>query len=119
MSLMCNAGFIKWLREVINPQAMPGNSVCLGDYSKDGMTEYNYPKEFVVNGDNYRWSIGSSHTRGRSMSNHYEIWFHGKAFSGHKRIATGDLTKTKLRSGFKVIYNFYLVEDEPSSNITA
>ena len=106
---MNNAGFIKWLREVINPQAVPnGNSVCLDDFSKDGMTAYSYPIEFVVNGDEYSWTIIRYHTKRRHLCTHYEIWFHGKAFKGgHQKIATGELTKTKLKSGLKVIYNYY------------
>lgn len=105
---MADAGFVQWLREVINPQAGPGNSVCVDDYTKDGMKEYTYPIKFVVNGDSYSWSIGSNHTKGRHLCTHYELWFHGKAFNSNQRIATGSLNKSKLRAGFKVIYNFYL-----------
>lgn len=60
--------FIQWIHEVINPQANSnGNSVCLDDFSKDGMTEYSYPKEFTVNGDRYYWNISTAHTRSRSL----------------------------------------------------
>ena len=38
---------------------------------------------------------------------HYEIWFNGKAFNGSKRIATGEITLTKVRKGFREIFNFY------------
>jgi hypothetical protein len=106
---MINSEFIKWIRKVINPQAEPnGNSVCVDDYSKDGMNEYKYPKEFVVNGDTYSWSISRCHTKGRHLCTHYELWFYGIAFrTGSQKIATGNLTKTKLWSGLKVIYNYY------------
>lgn len=105
---MVKADFIKWIRDVINPQAGPGNNACVDDFSKDGMKEYSYPKEFVVNGDLYSWTIGSHHTKGRHLCTHYELWFHGKAFkTGQQKIATGSLTLTKLRAGFKIIYNYY------------
>ena len=101
--------FVKWVREVINPQASAaeGNSVCLDDYSKDGNTEYSYPKSFIVNGDSYYWTVSSWPTKGRGMSSHYELWFHGPAFVHNGRIATGDLTLGKVRKGLKQIYAFY------------
>lgn len=100
--------FIQWIREVINPQATyNGNSVCLDDFSKDGMTEYSYPKEFTVNGDRYYWNISTAHTRSRSLVTHYELWFNGKAFNGSKRIATGEITLSKVRKGLREIFDFY------------
>lgn len=100
--------FINWIREVINPQASKnGNSVCLDDYSKDGMTEYSYPKKFVVNGDEYSWDVSKAHTKNRSLTTHYELWFTGKAFNGTKRVATGELTLSKVRKGLKEIYEYY------------
>lgn len=105
---MNNADFIKWLREVINTQAGSGNNVCVDDFTKDGMREYLYPKEFTVNGDQYSWSIGLHHTKRRHLCSHYELWFHGKAFkANHQKVATGNLTMTKLRAGLKIIYNYY------------
>jgi hypothetical protein len=111
---MNNPEFVKWLRNVINPQAVPGgNSVCVDDYAKDGMSEYSYPKEFIVEGDSYRWSVSSCHTKRRHLCTHYELWFYGKAFKGGcQRISTGYLTKAKLRSGLKIIYNYYLTLKE-------
>jgi len=111
---MIDSEFIKWVREIINPQAKPnGNSVCVDDYSKDGMSEYKYPQEFVVNGDTYNWAISRRHTKGRHLCTHYELWFYGKAFrTGSQKIATGNLTKTKLRSGLKIIYNYYSASKE-------
>lgn len=100
--------FIKWIREVINPQAMSnGNSVALNDYSKDGMTEYSYPKKFIVNGDTYYWTVSSNHTKGRHLTTHYELWFYGAAFKRAKKIATGEITLSKVRKGLKEIYDFY------------
>lgn len=100
--------FIKWIREIINPQAtFNGNSVALNDYSKDGMTEYSYPKEFIVSGDNYYWNVSTTHTRNRSLVTHYELWFNGKAFKGSKRIATGEITLSKVRKGLREIFDFY------------
>lgn len=104
--------FQEFLRTVINPQAnKSGNSVSLDDYSRDGMTEYSYPKEFVVDGDTYCWWTGKRHTKYRCLCNHYELWFAGKCFAGgSQRIATGDLTKGKVRKGLKVIYKYYEFE---------
>lgn len=100
--------FINWIREVINPQANKnGNSVCLDDYSKDGMTEYSYPKTFIVNGDEYSWNVSTTHTKSRSLTTHYELWFTGKAFNETKRIATGEVTLSKVRKGLKEIYEYY------------
>lgn len=102
-------GFIQWIREVINPQVTPnGNSVALNDYSKDGITEYSYPKEFIVNGDTYYWYVSKAHTRNRSLTTHYELWFNGKAFKGSKRIATGEITLSKVRKGLREIFDFYI-----------
>jgi len=105
--------FNRWVRDVINPQAdnTRCNAVSLSDFSKDGMTEYYYPKSFAVNGDLYRWDIGSWPTRGRGMSSHYEIWFHGPAFGGGMKVATGDLTLGKIRKGLRIIYAFYGLGD--------
>lgn len=103
--------FIQWIREVINPQATSnGNSVCLDDFSKDGMTEYLYPKEFIVNGDMYCWKVSSNHTKGRHLTTHYELWFYGLAFRGGKKIATGEITLSKIRKGLKEIFDFYSSE---------
>lgn len=100
--------FIKWIREVINPQANAnGNSVMLDDFSRDGMTEYPYPKTFIVNGDTYYWNVSTAHTKSRSLTTHYELWFNGKAFNGSKRITTGEVTLSKVRKGLKEIYNYY------------
>ncbi len=100
--------FIIWIREVINPQASKnGNSICLNDYSKDGTTEYTYPRNFIVNNDEYSWTISIAHTKKRSLTTHYELWFSGKAFNGAKRIATGELTLSKIRKGLKEIYEYY------------
>ena len=100
--------FIDWIREVINTQASKnGNSVCLDDYSKDGMTEYTYPKNFIVNGDKYSWTISSKHTKKRHLTTHNELWFAGKAFKGTKKIATGELTLSKVGKGLKEIYEYY------------
>lgn len=100
--------FIKWIREVINPQAYKnGNSVSLDDFSKDGLMEYSYPKTFVVNNDVYSWDVSLAHTKGRSLCTHYELWFSGKAFQGSKKIATGTLTLGKVRKGLKAIYEYY------------
>jgi hypothetical protein len=111
---MNNTEFIKWIRDEINPQAKAnGNSVSVDDYSKDGMSEYSYPKEFFVNGDSYFWSISSRHTKGRHLCTHYELWFYGKAFKDRgQKIATGSLTKAKLRAGLKIIYNYYTASKE-------
>lgn len=104
--------FQEFVHVVISPQAdKNGNSVSLGDYSKDGMEEYPYPKKFVVDRDTYSWWMGKRHTKGRNLCNHYELWFVGKCFTGgSQRIATGDLTKSKVRKGFKVIYTYYEFE---------
>ena len=100
--------FIQWIRDVINTQATSnGNSVCLDDFSKDGMTEYSYPKKFIVNGDTYYWNISSNHTKGRHLTTHYELWFYGLAFGNAKRIATGEITLSKIRKELKEIFNFY------------
>lgn len=109
---MIDAGFERWLRAVINPQADPahGNSVALDDFSKDGMTEYAYPKEFTVHGDLYQWTASSAHTKGRHLCTHYEIWFYGPAFGPGRRISTGGPTKAKIRRGLRVIYQFYREE---------
>ena len=104
--------FIEWIRKVINPQAVKnGNSVALDDFSKDGMTEYCYPKIFIVHGDEYSWDISLAHTKRKSLTSHYEIWFNGKAFGGSKRIATGGLTLSKIRKGLKIVYNYYNIGD--------
>ena len=100
--------FIEWVREVINPQADFGNNVCVDDYSPDGITEYLYPIKFYINGDEYSWSYGTHHTRGRHLCTHYELWYHGPAFRGNQKIATGPLNKTMLRKGLRVIYEHYM-----------
>lgn len=106
-------GFNRWIRDVINTQATPnGNSVLLDDFSSDGTTEYSYPKEFVVNGDKYYWDVGTRKTKGRGMSSHYELWFHGKAFNGGKRISTGEITLNRVKMGLKEIYNYYIEQSE-------
>lgn len=100
--------FIQWIRDVINTQATPnGNSVCLDDFSKDEMTEYSYPKEFTVNGDRYYWNVSTAHTKSRHFTTHYELWFTGTAFKGSKKIATGEITLSKVRKGLKEIFDFY------------
>lgn len=104
--------FNEWVREVINTQASPdGNAVSLDDFSSDGNSEYFYPKEFTVEGDKYRWYISKTHTPHRHLCTHYEIWFHGRAFGISARIATGMLTKEKIRKGLKQIFNFYYKEN--------
>lgn len=103
-----NDNFKKWIRNNINTQAAQGgNSVALGDYSKDGMTEYSYPKRFTLYGDEYCWDISSYHTNGRHSTTHYELWFYGRAFRGHMKIATGALTLSNLKRGLKIIYDYY------------
>lgn len=99
--------FNHWIREVINTQSGPNNNIAIGDFSKDGMHEFLYPKQFIVNGETYYWSMSKSHTKGRSLCTHYELWFNGPAFNGSKRISTGELTLTKLRKGLRQIYNYY------------
>lgn len=92
--------FMKWVREVINPQAdkFHSNSVNLDDDSKDGNTEYSYPKDFKVLGQQYSWTY--------SMD--FQLWFHGPGFKDHnEKIATGELTKYKIWKGLKKIYTFY------------
>ena len=92
--------FIKWIREVINPQATPnGNSVALNDYSKDGMIEYSYPKKFIVNGSTYYWTVSSNCTKGRHLTTHYELWFYGAAFKGAKKLQLEKLHLVKLEKG--------------------
>lgn len=109
---MSDAGFERWLRSVINPQADPahGNAAALDDFSKDGMTEYAYPKEFTVCGDAYRWTVSTAHTKGRHLCTHYEIWFYGPAFGPGRRIGTGVPTKALIRRGLRVIHQFYMEE---------
>lgn len=105
--------FIKWVREVINSQSnYNGNSVALDDFSKDGVTEYSYPKVFTVCGDHYYWTISEAHRKRRSLTTYYEIWFYGKAFGGAKRIATGEITLNKIRKGLKEIFNYYRKKSE-------
>lgn len=104
--------FNEWVRKVINTQArVNGNSVALDDFSKDGNTEYSYPKTFSVNGDTYSWDVSTAHTKNRHLCTHYELWFSGAAFGGTKRIATGTLTLGKLRKGLKEIYNYYYASE--------
>ena len=101
--------FNEWVREVINTQATSGgNAVSLDDFTPDGNHEYYYPKHFVVEGDEYWWDISKRPTLGRHLCTHYEIWFHGIAFKGAVRIATGVLTKGKIRKGLKMIYEHYV-----------
>jgi hypothetical protein len=88
-----------------------GNSVAVDDFSRDGMTEYFYPKEFTVNGNVYRWSIGKKHTKNRHLTTHYELWGHGKGIGSYK-VATGVLTKGKLFKFFKAIHNYYIEESK-------
>lgn len=101
--------FKEWVREVINSQAVAnGNGVSLDDFSKDGNTEYLYPRQFIVNGDEYRWIITRKPTRGKSCSTHYVILFGGKCFNIHNtQIATGELTKSKIHKGLRIIYDYY------------
>ncbi len=54
------------------------------------MTEYSYPKEFIVNGDNYYWNVSTAHTKNRHFAAHYELWFTGSAFKCSKRITIGE-----------------------------
>lgn len=109
---MIDTGFERWIRDVINPQADPahGNAAALDDFSKDGMTEYTYPKRFTVCGDTYRWTVSSAHTRGRHLCTHYELWFFGPAFGTGRRIGTGGPTKAMIRRGLRLIYQFYREE---------
>lgn len=86
---------------------MNGNSVTVDDFSRDGMTEYSYPKEFILNGNTYSWSIGSRHTKGKHLCTHLEMWGHGKGVGSYK-FATGQLTKNKLFKFFKDIHKFYI-----------
>lgn len=67
----------------------------MNDYSKDGMTEYSYPKEFIVNGDNYYWNVSTAHTKNRHFAAHYELWFTGSAFKCSKRITIRRRMKQK------------------------
>ena len=60
-----------------------------------------------VEGDDYWWDISKRPTLGRHLCTHYEIWFHGVAFGGSKKIDTGVLTKGKIRKGLKMIYEHY------------
>jgi hypothetical protein len=87
------------------------------DFSKDGTIEYSYPKNFIVNGNQYKWWVSSNHTKGRRLCTHYELWFSGIAFkSNSEKIATGVLTKTKLRKGFKRIFDYYKNDVCPDEN---
>lgn len=106
---MKNQHFILWLREVVQPQADPArsNAAALDDFSPDGMTEYLYPHEFQVQGDAYYWTVSTAHTKGRSLCTHYELWFFGPAFGAGARVATGPLTKSKVRKGLQKIYRHY------------
>ena len=100
--------FNEWVRTVINTQAVSGgNVVSLDDFTPDGNHEYYYPKRFKVEGDDYWWDISKRPTLGRHLCTHYEIWFHGVAFGGSKKIDTGVLTKGKIRKGLKMIYEHY------------
>lgn len=101
--------FKEFVYNVICPQATPnGNSVAIDDFNREGTKEYCHPKEFTINGDRYYWSISKRHTKGRHLSNHYEIWFHGKAFNNtNSKVATGVLTKGKLKKGYRIIYDYY------------
>lgn len=104
-----NANFKRWLRADINSQADAecGNAVALDDFTPDGMHEYCYPKEFSVYGDDYRWTVSSTHTRRRHLCTHYEIWFFGRAFGPGLRIATGPPTEPKIRKGLRIIFDYY------------
>lgn len=105
--------FMKWVREVINPQAnkFHSNSVNLDDNSKDGNTEYSYPKDFKVLGQEYSWTYTRYRTKRRYLCSHYELWFHGPGLKNHhEKIATGKLTKYKIWKGLKKIYVFYYPE---------
>lgn len=106
---MKNQHFILWLREVVQPQADPArsNAAALDDFSQDGMTEYLYPHEFQVQGDAYYWTVSTAHTKGRSLCTHYELWFFGPAFGAGEKVATGPLTKSKVRKGLRKIYRHY------------
>ena len=106
---MKNEEFVRWIRAVINPQADPahGSAAALDDFSSDGVSEFCYPKEFVVNGDTYCWTVSSAHTKGRHLCTHYEVWFFGKAFGAGMKIATGSPTKAKIRKGLKQIFEYY------------
>jgi hypothetical protein len=97
--------FNSWIRNVINPQARHVNSISLDDYTRNGMTEYLYPKTFLVNGVEFRWSFGSRKTRGKGMSSHYELWLHANDWSFHEKIATGEWTLGKTRKGLRMIYD--------------
>lgn len=100
--------FNEWVRTVINTQAVSGgNAVSLDDFTPDGNHEYYYPKRFMVEGDEYSWDISKRHTIGRHLCSHYEIWFHGVAFGGSMKIDTGELTKSKIRKGLRMIYEHY------------
>lgn len=106
--------FNQWVRSVINSQADPahGNSAALDDFSPDGMSEFCYPKDFVVNGDSYMWAVSSAHTKGRHLCTHYEIWFFGPAFGAGRRIATGNPTKSSIRKGLRIVFEYYRERSE-------
>lgn len=98
-----------FLRFISEQATMNGNSVSIGHYYNNGMSEYHYPYTFQVFGDTYSWSISTNHTRMRHLCTHYELWFHGKAFPAFaSKIATGELTKSKLFKGFEKIRLFYI-----------
>jgi hypothetical protein len=94
----------KAFRAFIQSQARKnGNSVAVGDYSRDGSTEYSYPKRFSVNNHDYEWSIGSRGVKGKFMTTTRELWLgeidkNGKTVNS-VRIATGTnpVNKTNLR----------------------
>lgn len=101
-----STNFDKWIREVINPQAnnKKSNAISVMDFSRDGEKEYFWPKDFIIDGVDYYWNYDRKHTKGRSLTTHGELWFHGGIFGQGKRIATGELTLSKLKLGFKEIY---------------
>jgi hypothetical protein len=102
--------FNTWVRKVINTQADNSkcNSVSIDDFSRDGMKEFLYPKYFYIDGDEYLWTITRKPTRGKSCATHYILLFGGKCFSHNNcQVATGELTKGKIRKGLKIIYDYY------------
>lgn len=106
--------FNEFKRFVSSQAKSGGNAVSFDDYSRDGTMEYFYPKQFYVNGDLYYWSYSKAHTKGKSLSTHYEFWGHGKAV-GHKKYGAGQLNKTKLFKFLRDIHNYYVKEAQTIS----
>ncbi len=96
--------FRDFLKEIsAQASSIGANSVLIDDWYDNNTKEYSYPKEFILNGERYHWSISSRHTKGRHLTTHYELWGHGKVVGG-KRYSTGLLTRAKLFKFFRDIY---------------